>query len=233
MIFRIDKIKEKIINYIIYGLSIPKSLYYNIKCFPLFIALKLPVFISYRTKVIGMKRGSILIKEQVKPCMFKFGFGGSIGVPSSGRSSLIIKDDSRIILMGTTRWGEGSTIRVENSAELILGNNVRGTKNIEIYCSESIVFGDDVLIGWNVVFRDSDGHTIINIESGEKNKDKKNIKIGSHVWIAANTDILKGSTIPNGCVVGYRSCVLKAFETENVLIAGYPAKILKENIKWE
>ena len=37
-------------------LSIPKSLYFNLSAFPLKIAVKMPVLVSYKTKLKGIKK---------------------------------------------------------------------------------------------------------------------------------------------------------------------------------
>ena len=44
---------------------------------------------------------------------------------------------------------------------------------------------------------------------------------------------MKNTTIPNGCVVATRSIVTRNFEKENCIIAGSPAKVVKENISWD
>lgn len=57
--------------------------------------------------------------------------------------------------------------------------------------------------------------------------------IGEHVWIASYVDVLKGVNIPDGSVIAYRSCVTKAFNEKGSLIAGYPAKVIRDNIEWK
>ena len=61
----------------------------------------------------------------------------------------------------------------------------------------------------------------------------KPICIGNSVWIASHVDILKGSSIPDGCVLGFKSLLTSKFKDENCIIAGIPAKILKKDIHWE
>ena len=66
----------------------------------------------------------------------------------------------------------------------------------------------------------------------EKKVSQLPVEIGNHVWIAAFVDILKGVNIPSDSVVAYRSCVTKPFFNEHSLIAGYPAKQIKEQVNW-
>jgi maltose O-acetyltransferase len=50
--------------------------------------------------------------------------------------------------------------------------------------------------------------------------------IGDNVFVGNNVKILKGSKIGHNSVVGNGSLVTKAFP-ENVILAGFPAKIIR------
>nr|MBW0026557.1 hypothetical protein [Segatella copri] len=58
---------------------------------------------------------------------------------------------------------------------------------------------------------------------------KRPIVIGEGCFIGANTIILKGTTLGRNVVVGAGSVVCGTFP-DNVIIAGNPAKIIKENL---
>ncbi|MBR4891899.1 MAG: hypothetical protein IKZ34_01820 [Alphaproteobacteria bacterium] len=45
--------------------------------------------------------------------------------------------------------------------------------------------------------------------------------------------ILKGTKIPDNCIVGARSLVNKKFDEPNVILVGIPAVIKKRGIQWE
>ena len=91
--------------------------------------------------------------------------------------------------------------------------------------------GNDCLFGWNVAVRDSDGHTVLH--DGKETPSLDEVLIGSHVWIGAHSDVLKGSVIPDGCIVAYRALVTNKFKTTRCTLAGLPARIVREKIDWK
>ena len=55
----------------------------------------------------------------------------------------------------------------------------------------------------------------------------KPVKIGNKVWIGAHATILPGVTIGDGAVVAAGAVVTKDVPS-NVVVAGVPAKVIKE-----
>jgi len=80
---------------------------------------------------------------------------------------------------------------------------------------------------------DIDFHKIKKLNEDNFRNKLENIDIGNNVWIGCRNTILKGSRIKDNSVIGANSLINKEFEKENVLIAGNPAKIVRENIRWE
>ena len=63
-------------------------------------------------------------------------------------------------------------------------------------------------------------------------KIKKRISIGNEVWIGNRAMILKGVTIGNGAVIAADSVVTHDVPAYSV-VAGNPAKVIKENVVWK
>lgn len=61
----------------------------------------------------------------------------------------------------------------------------------------------------------------------------ENIIVGNNVLVCKNVTFMKNTKVPNGCIVAQGSIVTKKFDKENSVIAGNPAKIVKENIYWD
>ena len=209
-----------------YMLSLPKTVYFNFRCLPFSVAMKLPIFVYHNVRLGELHKGIIKIDVPIKRFMIKYGVGGVNGIDSQ-RSQLWLQKGT-ITFKGTASFAEGCSIR--NNGELIFGNNFGAGKNCFISCSKQIIFGDDILMAWNGTVRDSDGHTVL--YEGVPQESFKPVVIGNHVWLAAETHVLKGVRIGNNSIVAYRSLVNKAFDEENILIGGSPAKKIKDSVNW-
>ncbi|RGM68374.1 acyltransferase [Phocaeicola vulgatus] len=223
---------KKIIHFLI---SLPISIWINFKVFPFRTAILLHIIIDYRTSIYGhgLQKGSIILPAKFNFGLIKIGWGnGSLGNPHNKRNYIIISGKGKLIFNGKTQFAMGVTLRSDNDGVIQFGQNFRANQNFTCFSNTEINFGDNVLIGWNVNIRDSDGHKILNA-NGEITNLNNSINIGNHVWISSYCDILKGSSIPDNCIVGFRALVTKRFNECNSIIAGSPARIIKQNIKWE
>lgn len=118
----------------------------------------------------------------------------------------------------------------ENSMLTIGGKNKESdsgiTANTVIMVFKKIEIGKDFICAWNVFISDSDWHTI---EGQPKQAD---VFIGNHVWIANSCSILKGSIINDNSIVASHSKINNREYPPNVILAGLPAKVVKNDINW-
>ena len=114
--------------------------------------------------------------------------------------------------------------------KISIGNGC-GISGTTIYAMNSIKIGNNVLIGGNCKIIDNDFHPLPasqRINQKVENITTKPIEIGDGCFIGANSIILKGCKLGKNCVIGAGSVVSGTFP-DNVIIAGNPAKIIKEN----
>lgn len=146
-------------------------------------------------------------------------------------SSLSCGRDSSLVISGDFEIGPDVHIELAAGAKLALGGKKNSsasgiTCDSRIMVENSLVIGCDCIIAWGVLISDSDWHDIDNTHRNSP------VSIGDHVWICHGVSVLKGSAIPSGCVVGAKSLVTSAIDTEKALIAGVPAKIIRTDIVW-
>ena len=96
-----------------------------------------------------------------------------------------------------------------------------------------ISIGNNCMCASEIYLRADDGHSIIDLTTNKPTNFSSDIIIGNNVWLGFRSTILKGSKVNDGSVVGFGSIVNKKFEEKNILIAGVPAKKVKENISWK
>lgn len=116
-----------------------------------------------------------------------------------------------------------------NSHNVSIGSNCDILGGGTFDCSGNIVVGNNVHMGRNVkIFTHdhilTDRHKNIN----DTNIIVEDVKIGDDVVIFDDVVILKGAEIPSGSVVGIRAVVNGKFVEENKVLAGIPAKIIKD-----
>jgi acetyltransferase-like isoleucine patch superfamily enzyme len=136
-----------------------------------------------------------------------------------GHSSLIVKKAFHIF--------NGCDICVAKGGELILGDGYcnGGT---QIICAKRVTIGKGCAIARDVIIRDHDAHHLLNCG----HEISKPITIGDHVWIGTRAIILKGVVIGDGAVVAAGAVVTKDVPAYSI-VAGVPAKVIRENIQWK
>ena len=210
-------------------ISLPITLYVNFRCLPFRTALKLPIFIGYKTRIDKLSR-NITFGCEPTTFMVRIGWGGTAGREQGRKNYLLLNENASIQFHGRCTMSSGVSL-VLDLGKLEIGKNFFCNKNCTISCNDHIVIGDDALFGWNVELLDSDNHTVIHNHIETCNHGP--IYIGNHVWVAAFSHILKNSSIPDGSVVAYHSLVTKKFEGSNLLLGGCPAKVLEEQMDWK
>ncbi|MFN3454141.1 MAG: acyltransferase [Pseudobdellovibrio sp.] len=171
------------------------------------------------------------------------------------KNFLANSEQSKIIIGQNTIIYENARLEVYDSGLIQIGeSSILG--DVRIVCRENITLGDRLLTSWNVLIQDFDPHPIEQskratqvlkmcqdftpkfkkyIQSSNETlptldwtPSRKAIFIGNDVWLGANTIILKGSRIGEGSIVAAGAVVTGGDFPPRSLIAGNPAKFIKE-----
>lgn len=133
-----------------------------------------------------------------------------------------------VYLSGVTFWIE------DNNNSIYIGDNTTIGPQTQLAACEgsTISIGEDCMFSSSVHLRTTDSHSIVNAE-GIRVNPAKDIKIGNHVWIGQDVMILKGTEIPDNCIIGAKSIVTSTPKISNTIYCGNPARAIKENVNWQ
>ncbi len=133
----------------------------------------------------------------------------------------------------------GRDVRIYKKLYIVCGNNAtitigaKTTFDSATLCAAygDIQIGEECMFSYEVFIRNHDSHFIFDAETGNRINYSKAIRINDHVWIGQNTILLAGFAIGTDSIVGAGSVSSSLFP-ERVVIAGNPAKIIREGVTW-
>jgi acetyltransferase-like isoleucine patch superfamily enzyme len=171
-------------------------------------------------------------------------FGRFTGV---NRGNIWILGDDNEIVIGEENYFNRIELGVQdNHNSVITKNDVRiggfvqlglrrGFSNItQLLVAEgtSITLEERATVSDAVTIRTGDSHPIYN-NNGERINYAKDIAVGADCWICSGATLLKGTKVGDNTIVGLKSLVTKDFsDNSRVILAGSPAKVVKEEVSW-
>lgn len=125
-------------------------------------------------------------------------------------------------------FGHPSFIHPEN---IVLRDNVNINDGVILNATESLIMiGNNVTISSNAMILAASYDVRKFLRGGEDSKKHKNseVNIGDNVWICAGAIILPDVTIADHVIIGAGSVVTTSINKSWCVIAGNPAKIVKD-----
>lgn len=122
-----------------------------------------------------------------------------------------------------------SSIYIKENAIVSIGQET-GLSNVSIYAATEVTIGNYTKIGGSVKIYDTDFHSLSFEERCNRETDRPKtgaVKIGNHVFIGAESIILKGVTIGDCAIIGAGSVVTKSIP-EGEVWGGNPAKFIRK-----
>lgn len=143
---------------------------------------------------------------------------------------LIIRGPGKIILKNNVNlWAHQEPTRLQTfskSAIITLEKDSR-INGATLQCREAITIGPKCLLG-SAIIMDNDFHHVDPVRRFDPvDVPTKPVVVKNNVWICGQAVVLKGVTIGNNSVVGFRAVVAKDVEP-NVVVAGNPAVLVKK-----
>lgn len=156
-------------------------------------------------------------KARLTNCVFTI-YGSNCTIKIGGGNTIVSK---------VSFWCED-----DNSSIFIGRDFMMGSGHIASTEGEKIILDEDCMLSEDIEIRNGDSHAIIN-DINERINLAKPVIIGKHVWITAHCRIMKGTEIPDNCIIGNSSLVTSQFKEANAIYAGNPARLVKQNVNWD
>ena len=216
IISKLNRIRKKRIDMI-------KSLWYTRK----WPADHGKFIVALKTRVDAGK--TALIREGSVHIGCPKGIFGYIGMPGTDAALIKVDDGGKLKLGDGVCVYAGARIIVAGEGHVEIGKNTSISSNTYMLSRKQIIIGCDCAISWDCQIMDTDFHEIMT-ENVEHAMDAP-VVIGNHVLVCSKVTILKGVKIGNDAIIAAESVVTRDVPN-GCVVAGNPARIIKENVHW-
>lgn len=159
-----------------------------------------------------------------------------IGSARAHNLDIFIKgNNNSLIIEDKVFYKKGNIVIADGNGLIEIGRHTT-LEDVHLACTEphsKIMIGTNCMFANGIDVRTGDSHSILDKSTMKRINPAKDVLIGNHVWVGAHSSILKGSKINDHSIVATRSVVTKLFNETNVILAGIPAKIIKNEIIWD
>lgn len=140
-------------------------------------------------------------------------FFNDIGAGFVSLPEVLLRSDGQLVFWGIGASAVGCMMEVEGAGR-------------------SVVVGDDALISAGVWIRNHDMHAIHDLRSGRRiGKAPADTVLERHVWLGQDAMLLNTERVGMGTIIGARALV-KGCVPARVVMAGIPARIIREGVSW-
>lgn len=192
--------------------------------------LKMPFLVYKDTKVTAW--GGVEICGILKPGLVTIG-GGGIGTLDFKNERTVWDNRGRIIFKGKAAFGKGARVSVDEKGVLEIGDGFHLSGRSSIICNYRIIFGNNLLLSWDILIMDTDFHPIYDEEQRILNEPRE-VVIGNHVWIGCRSMILKGVVICDDVIIAAGSTVTRNIDKPHCIYShrGDNSRLIRGNISW-
>lgn len=168
--------------------NLPQSIFFNFYYLPFRQAVKLPI-VLYKPNFQKLGGKIILDVEKVRPMMVRWGHEVVSIYPNSGINISILGE---IVIKGPNSIGNNSYLSIGPKGNLVFNGRFSATTTLKLVCFNSVVFGNHVTVGWDVLFMDTDFHKMTKLD-GSKTQGIGSITIGDYNWFGCKCLVMKNT----------------------------------------
>lgn len=152
---------------------------------------------------------------------------GVIAITITGANNTVVIEDNVLVVESLRIYieGDNNNIFIGEYTTFVQTSISISDSNIPLHISRDCMFANGVSI------MPSDAHSVIDLTTGEITNKAVGVNIGEHVWVCANTIIMKNCNIGNGAIIAAGAVVTKDVP-ENCIVGGNPGKVIAKNRHW-
>ena len=131
------------------------------------------------------------------------------------------------ISFGRFCWiGDGTKIR-SHEGEVVIGAKTVFGQECTISSYKRVRIGEQCVIADRAMFIDFD-HGVVDVERPIRKQGiyKRDVDVGSNVWIGYNASVLRGVKVGDNAIVGANAVVTREVPA-NAVVAGVPARVIR------
>lgn len=150
-------------------------------------------------------------------------------------TKITIRGSGNTIVLGQGCFMKNGDIHIEDDDNTVsIGERVGFAGSVHLASIEgsSITVGQGCLFSSGVELRTGDSHSLLSM-SGQRINPSRDIVIEDRVWVGHRATILKGVTIQHDSVIATGAIVSASPSRAHVVVGGVPARVLKENVRWD
>ncbi len=147
-----------------------------------------------------------------------------------------IEGDNAKVFLGKNTWINNLRITILFGQNQFIhigeGTSIDGA-TVDIYEDSGLEIGKNCMLSNHIRIMTGDGHAVEDLSGGNIiNGGKHIVALGNHVWMGRGSFLTKNASIAAGSIVAAGAVVTKAFNEENCIVGGNPAKVIKRAIRW-
>jgi len=151
-----------------------------------------------------------------------------VGFVARGMATVIeLRQGATLIVDGVARMADGTKILAGPGATVTIGDRSYFDGDCRVICATRVSIGSGCAIAWEVLIMDTDFHRVDGRASGDAP-----VRLGDRVWVGVGAKILKGVTVGDGAVIAAGAIVTRDVPA-GALVAGNPARVIRERVTWE
>lgn len=157
---------------------------------------------------------------------------GASGIRQSGIA--LMGDSNRVVIGNAGAYQLLDLVCEDRGNEVLFGDGTEVAGHTEFIAIEGtrIVVGNGCLFSGRISIRTGDSHSVVDLK-GRRINCSEDVVFGDRVWVGQGVTVLKGTSVAHSCILGASAVVTRKFDQPNCVIAGNPAKVVREGIDWK